>query len=535
MDQNQSDKSARAELPKALSWSQKTSKTARKKLFLFIFVIILIPLFIGIISILSSRFTINENRKQDSEIVNTVAVNVKNEVIKNVFIDHIDNFDSLSEKDFLYFFPEVRAVYQYKEHQLIAGLNWIVEYDPKNKNIVRQLNPTVFGCVNSVAKVNNFLFIFCGNSSKQIKRGIYKLDLSSGNITSEYFDSYEDPEVVNYSKQSSSKPYFVNSELFNQNGKILILNDFNFVNGNSLITKIDPVSNEIKIIPQDQLPKELGIPGCLDGRLVKVNTNLFDGIRSCKKIFIQTKNGWIESPLIPFEFKNYEIVSYSPSFIYFKLAQDNVWKSYAYDISNKNWKLVTSIPKDTVPIKNIAPQAEYKFIDEENRIISRDMGFLKSYYPLEKINSQYNLLAGDGIYVLKKGEFPKKIYDLKINAPIPPELLHVDSRKRFVILIGRYAGNFQPYKLSDSVYVKLLDLKTGSESDLVDSISSPNAILSEKQFTDLYNTFNKIITSKIEETNAGLQFKDKETGEKTGEINYEDKNIKFENAIWSPN
>lgn len=126
---------------------------------------------------------------------------------QQVLVSYVPNFDNLTLDD-LPDFSDIRDVYDYNGNTLVVGYNRIVEYNTASNMYVRVNDPKVLGCINSSAKIDNFLYISCNshypenkqlpNDKSVVASSVYKIDLETGKIIKKYFGNEleSDPDLI---------------------------------------------------------------------------------------------------------------------------------------------------------------------------------------------------------------------------------------------------------------------------------------------------------------------------------------------------
>ncbi len=193
-------------------------------------IVLLTVLSVGLYLILK-KGEVGQVNAPEQKQVNNQTPSTATESKNSVFLRSIPNFDSLKISD-LPNFTDVRGIFNYNNHQIVIGIDRIVEWNPATGQYVRISDPKKIVNVRSGIVLDKFLYV----SSEVIsslddwpgKRIVVKIDLASGEIVKKYLD--------NDSRR------FANLTLVNYGNKI-------WASSWDGIFVLDPVTGAIKMYP----------------------------------------------------------------------------------------------------------------------------------------------------------------------------------------------------------------------------------------------------------------------------------------------
>ncbi|HBQ51280.1 hypothetical protein A3B42_02945 [Candidatus Daviesbacteria bacterium RIFCSPLOWO2_01_FULL_38_10] len=391
-----------------------------------------------------------------------IGTDVKNEIIPNILINYVPNFDKLSLNDLPHFI-DYRQIHKYNNHLLIVGYNKIVEYDPDSQKIIRQNNTNVLDCINDSALVGTSLYISCyerqdlPQNSSLTYSVLYKIDLPNSSIVKTYFSEIPPlPNPFDIRKDLENNPHVYDGRKINlslaSQGFILWMSSWDGV------MQMDITTDYIKTYAKQDIYKNQCFPEAIfnDNDTITLTASIGAYCKGNISIFNNKNKQWEEIPV----------------------DQDKYIKEHGlYSVINKP---IVKFPT----FISISP----------------------------KVNEKYYLLASDGVYSLASGEFPVKVFDGKISDELSLRSYsdvnmqsYLSQDKRYIIFmraVGRGPSLKVPL-ISSILDVYLVDLQKLALTNLMEAKEFNTQTTSK-----IEEIRDKMINSYTEEKNGILFFKD---------------------------
>lgn len=504
------------------------SPRSTKKIFLTLFILIVLSAILLLWMKYPDYYNVNKSTTKQDESQSIPAssnpyLDVNTGEIKNVLVSYVPNFDNLDIID-LPSMPGISAIYPYNNHLILVGSANILEVDVENNIIIRAANRKIFDCFYYSVKIGDDLYLACNGTGELKLKGIYKLDLKTGNVVK----SYAPKGIVDFTNLS------------------IALNKTTIWGGaQNGVIKIDTLTDEIKFYPASTFPYQSNCPwyniGAND-KFVWVTPQASD----CKGVSIYNEATGTWDTYLDTIFKNL-----SPNYVvdhFFTFAYS---KSKFYIAVNGG----LGYPGDYVVtfdgvLGKWAKVADGGLLDLETTRQYRDKYFpdaFFSYWPgasyydekTGKIinyswdtnfisiagqrGEKYYILGNNGVYTLSENSFPRLLISAKIDGryfDISKSYVDIDERYAFIIVsIGGMMGS----TISTYLIVELVDLKTGDIYDLIEINGYSNAKITPEITEIIY----KLSKSTIKEVENGMLLIDTDTKKELIQVDFLTKKLVF--------
>lgn len=431
-----------------------------------------------------------------------------------ILLPYVPNFEKLTEEDLP--LPNGSLI-THKNHSFLWSGSQILEIDSKTHKYIRE-GEMPCSSIQGMLIQGTTLFVKCWNTQQlstitQLVSDIFTIDLNSGFMKNYYdqgIDDVDTTDVINkkmietYSDKSLTGlydnlkdfPYFSNINF-------TVKDDNLWLGVRNGVVRIDTKSDNTVFYNLNAfsckstcLDYKLGFEPSATFPIYSNNSAVWTYTLTPEKkiilyIYNNKKKGWdsySSENIEKSEINNLYSILWGSNTIYFSYFtpvkgntnsfNSNSTRFIEFNTLTRKWKYITDTKNTDKAQKKYFPNAVHRVGE-----------FYVQYGPYyeaisNKINDKYYLETADGIYVLNKNSFPKKILDIDLSA-ISVSAIFVDKDEKNIIIMGRKEDPRGPVvTLGEELTILKIDLKSKKLIDIMKNSTASGEKISFSYPTD---------------------------------------------------